>query len=133
MRRMIRDSKLLFDQHRDTRCGPDLTAKAIVLSSFCQQLRQLGPLRLVQAMLRAWRRLMTQGICSARLGFFDPLTYRSRSRLRVRRRCLFVSSRVDRVARRANVDIRASRWEEGLLCSCLLSSARLFQNFRSSC
>lgn len=77
MRRMIRDSKLLFDQHRDTHCGPDLTAKAIMLRSFCQQLRQLGPLRLVQARLRAWGRLMTQGICSARLGFVDPLTYRS--------------------------------------------------------
>jgi len=79
MGRMIPDAKLLFDQHRDTRCGPDLTAKAIMLSSFCQQVRQLGPLRLVQAMLRARGRLMTQGICSARLGFCDPLTYRSLS------------------------------------------------------
>jgi hypothetical protein len=74
---MIPDAKLLFDQHRHPRCGPDLAAKPIVLGSFGQQVGQLSSLFLRQFGLRTGRRLVAQRTRTGFLGSVHPLTHRA--------------------------------------------------------
>jgi len=77
MRWMILDAKLLFDQHRDARCRPDGPAKPIVLSSFCQQVGQLGTLLLSQFRWWTGRWLVAQRIRTILLGSAHPLAHRA--------------------------------------------------------